>query len=41
MPANLVIGEVVQSTDDRVRVQPYVNWNTLDYVKLVSKKTRP
>lgn len=38
MPANLVIGEVVKSDDNAVRVQPYVNWGMLDYVKLVSEK---
>ncbi len=38
MPANLVVGEVVASSDGTVRVQPYVNWGMLDYVKLVSEK---
>jgi len=41
MPAHLVVGEVVKSDDGTVRVQPYVKWGMLDYVKLVSEKQRP
>lgn len=35
-PPGLPVGEVVEAGDDGVRVHPYVDWDRLDYLRLVA-----
>lgn len=34
-PPGLAIGTIVPTEDDQVRVQPFANWNRLEYVRIV------